>query len=86
MLSPWTLLGLAFTAFVGGLVFITYFAGKVVTKVQVLNQLTTPLIILVTFGQTLSVVVDIDLKWPSFLLEIFAWFDWVNFKCDARWS
>jgi hypothetical protein len=80
VLSPWALLFLAFFAFVATLVFVSYFAGKVVTKVQVLNQLTTPLIILVTIGQTLSVVVDIDLKWPSFLLEIFSWFSFLTLK------
>ncbi|MDA8539107.1 hypothetical protein N9K47_00010 [bacterium] len=81
VLSPWTLLALGFFLFVAFLVFVSYFAGKVVTKAQVLNQLTTPLIILVTFGQTLSVVVDIDLKWPSFLLEIFSWFSFLTLKC-----
>jgi hypothetical protein len=80
MLSPWTLLFLAFFVFVAILVFVSYFAGKVVTKAQALNQLTTPLIILVTFGQTLSVVVDIDLKWPSFLMEIFSWFSFLSLK------
>jgi hypothetical protein len=81
VLGPLTLLVLAFLTFVGALVFVSYFAGKIVTKAQVLNQLTTPLIILVTFGQTLSVVVDIDLKWPSFLLEIFSWFSFLSLKC-----
>ena len=59
---------------------------QVVTKAQVLNQLTTPLIIFVTFGQTLSVVVDIDLKWPSFLLEIFSWFSFLTLKCAHCWT
>jgi hypothetical protein len=86
VLGAVTLLILVFSAFVAILVFVTYFAGKVVTKVQVLSQLTTPLIILVTFGQTLSVVVDIDLKWPSFLLEIFSWFSFLTFRCVRQFA
>ena len=78
----WLLLFLAFSSIVAMLVCISYFAGKMVVRWHVFNQLTTPFIILVTFVQTLSVVIDMDLRWPAFLLEIFRWFNFLTFNLE----
>jgi|EP01046_Picozoa_sp_COSAG06_P038749 hypothetical protein len=75
----WQLLAAALFVFLIVIVASTYL-GDIFATTEIANQLVTPLIILVGFLQTLSVVIQMNLRWPSILLDLFSWFSIFSFK------
>jgi hypothetical protein len=77
----WQLLAAVLLAFLLAAVAFAYL-GHWFSDAQVANQLVTPLIILVGFLQTLSVVIEMNMRWPSVLVDLFTWFSIFSIKYD----
>jgi hypothetical protein len=75
----WQLLAIALLIFLIAVVASAYL-GHLFTNTEIANQLVTPLIILVGFLQTLSVVIQMNMSWPSILVDIFTWFSIFSIK------
>ena len=82
-----------FVVVVASLVVVSAGAERMMGQTQIISQLATPFIILMTFFQTLSVVIDLDLKWPPILLDWIAFFSFLNFslelgkpECSIDWD